>query len=50
MKAVVTEFGAMETHCGYIFEGAKDIGDIESFDWPCVDWFDFTKMNTKTMQ
>jgi uroporphyrinogen decarboxylase len=45
MKTVITEFGDMETHCGYIFEDAKDIGDIESFDWPGVDWFDFTNMN-----
>lgn len=45
MKAVETEFGAMETHCGYIFEDAKDIGDIESFDWPTVDWFNFSNMN-----
>jgi uroporphyrinogen decarboxylase len=45
MKTVVTEFGAMETHCGYIFEDAEDIRDMELFDWPCADWFDFSNMN-----
>ena len=45
MKTVETEFGAIESHCGYIFEDAEGIKDIESFDWPSVDWFDFSNMN-----
>ena len=45
MKAVDTEFGRVESHCGYIFENAEDIQDIEAFNWPSVDWFDFSNMN-----
>ena len=45
VKDVDTEFGRVESHCGYIFEDAADIQDIEAFNWPRVDWFDFSNMN-----
>lgn len=45
MKTVQVESGETESHCGYIFEDAEDIQDIEQFNWPGVDWFDFSNMN-----
>ena len=46
LKTTRTEFGEADSHCGCIFENARDIGDMESFDWPRVEWFDFSSMNS----
>ncbi|MBN2374826.1 MAG: hypothetical protein JXD22_00390 [Sedimentisphaerales bacterium] len=44
MKKVKTIFGFEDFHCDHIFADAQTEEDIEKFDWPKVDWFDFSAM------
>ena len=44
MKTIKTQYGLIEEHCGFIFENVKEIEEIEKFNWPKVEWFDFSNM------
>ena len=46
-KKVKTEFGFEDFQCEHIFADAQTEEDIEKFDWPKVDWFDFSSMSEK---
>lgn len=44
MKSNQTEFGPVEEHCGYILSEYQTIKEIENYNWPKVEWFDFSYM------
>jgi uroporphyrinogen decarboxylase len=50
MKRVKTDLGFEEFHCDHIFANAQTPDDIEKFDWPKADWFDFSKMPEQIKQ
>ncbi len=43
-KKVQTALGIEEFQCDHIFAGAQTEDEIEQFNWPEVDWFDFAAM------
>ena len=47
MKTITTEFGDINEHCGFIFENAENIDEMEKFNWPVADWFDFTGLGKR---
>lgn len=50
MKKVKTDLGFEEFHCDHIFANAQTPDDIEKFEWPKVDWFDFSNMPEQIRQ
>lgn len=37
-----TPTGAEEMFCDFILQNAQSVDEVKKYNWPCVDWFDFS--------
>lgn len=50
MKSKQTDFGPVEEHCGYILSEYQTLEEIKQYNWPKVEWFDFSNMKKELEQ
>ena len=49
-KKVQTRFGALDQFASFPLESAQSLGDLENYQWPQPDWWDFENLRSHIEQ